>query len=84
MTGDTDNKLSMSPVDRREARVVEVMERLSDLIIAVLVIIAGGLFLDKPVFYSALYARYIDLTGVNIVLGIGLIVVGILIGWPRK
>lgn len=58
--------------------------QMGDFITAILVIIAGCLFLDKPVYYSALYARYIDLTGVNVVLGIGLIVVGILIGWPRK
>jgi hypothetical protein len=58
--------------------------RVGDYITAALLILLGCLDIYQPVYYSKMYARYIDLTGVNIPLGLGFIIIGIVLLWRKN
>jgi hypothetical protein len=64
--------------------VVEMKNESGAYVASILMIFLGIMIIFKPVFYSRMYARYIDLSGFNIPLGVAFVIVGVIIIWPRK
>ena len=60
------------------------MNRLGDYIIAAILIYLGVQIIHSPVYYSPVRARIIDLTGFNVPLGLGFVIIGIIFLWPRS
>lgn len=60
------------------------MEKLGWYLAAVSAIVLGIQIILHPVYYAPFRARYIDLTGFNIPLGLGFIIIGIVILLPRR
>ncbi len=60
------------------------METLGKYFAAASLIFLGIQIIYHPVYYSPVRGVYIDLTGFNIPLGLVLIVIGIIILWPRS
>jgi len=60
------------------------MKRLGDYIFAAISIYVGVQIIHSPVYYSPVRARIIDLTGFNIPLGLGFVIIGIIYIWPKS
>jgi hypothetical protein len=60
------------------------MKRIGDYFTAAILIILGLQCIFHPVYYSPFRARYIDLTGFNVPLGLGFVIIGIVFLWPKS
>ncbi len=60
------------------------MDTIGKYLAAISVIFLGLEIIFHPVYFSPVRARYIDLTGFNVPLGLGFIITGIIILWPRS
>lgn len=60
------------------------MDTIGKYLAALSIIFLGGEIIFHPVYFSPVRARYIDLTGFNIPLGLGFIIIGVVILLPRR